>query len=158
VGTGEGTFRRKRGEFICRQLNIFANAQDAPFIDYEVLKKNMDAIDERSLEARYAMAGSTFRRPRELHQRVPPVPAGRRQILHPVPHLGAGGKGAKGNENLDFYSLQMQGLMTICPEATLTRRGCWSGFTGARERYDVVSIGYDPANAPFFVRRLRRKG
>ena len=149
---------QERGEFICRQLNIFANAQDAPFIDYEVLKKNLGSIDERALAGQVCYGGFDLSATEDFTSAclLFPLDDGRFYILSHtwVPE----DKVNKGNENLDFAHLQMLNLLTICPGSHVDQESVLEWFTEARDRYDIVSIGYDPANAPFFVRRLKAEG
>ena len=47
----------ERADFINKQLNIFTDASDAPFVDFDVVKRNEDWIEMGLLEGRECFGG-----------------------------------------------------------------------------------------------------
>lgn len=61
-------------------------------------------------------------------------------------------------EHIDYYQWALKGDLTICPGDHIEQDSVLEWFEEQAKRYEIVSIGYDPANAPFFVRRLNNAG
>ena len=149
---------QERGTFITKQFNLFTSAADADFIEYDVLERNTDTIDEEMLRERECRGGFDLSATEDFTSACLffPLDDGRFFILSHswVPQA----KVDKGNERIEWHEWQMKGYLTICPGDHIDQDMVLEWFVEMSKKYDIVSIGYDPANAPFFVRMLQAKG
>ena len=50
-------------------------------------------------------------------------------------------------EKIDYYGLQMKGYLTIVPGEYVQQEDVHAWFVEQAKKYEIVTIGYDPANA-----------
>lgn len=150
----------EKADFITSQLNVFTNASDALFVD----KALMDAcarepIDPRSLEGRACYGGFDLSTSEDFTAAVLEfdLPGGKTAIIHHswVPQAKVDKNDVHG---IDYYTLAMQGVLTIVPGKYVDYNLILSWFMQMRKVYRIQSIGYDPANATMLVRRLAAEG
>lgn len=61
-------------------------------------------------------------------------------------------------EKIDYYQLQKDGLLTIINGSYVDYEFIFEWFIERSKIYNILSIGYDPANAPFLVNKLQSEG
>ncbi len=137
----------ERAYFICKQLNIMVNADDMAFVQPEVLKRNRDKIDEESLLGRRCYGGFDLSNREDFTAAALefPLDDGRSFVLlHSwVPQR----KVDLDKEKIDYYGLQMKGYLTIVPGEYVQQEDVYQWFCDQSKKYEIVTIGYDPANA-----------
>ena len=137
----------ERANFICKQLNIMVNADDMAFVQPEVIRRNRDSIPEESLLGRRCYGGFDLSNREDFTAAGLefPLDDGRSFIkLHSwVPRR----KVEMDQEKIDYYGLQLQGYLDIVPGEYIQQEDVYKWFAAKSKKYEIVTIGYDPANA-----------
>lgn len=149
---------QERADFICKNLNLKVNADEASFVDWSVLLRNKDVIDLAELEGYEAYAGFDLSTREDFTAAavVAPLRDGREFVLHHswVPRR----KVETSPEGADFYSWAMQGLLTIVEGDYIEQDQVAEWILRQAKFFDLLSVGYDPANARWTVLQLQGKG
>ena len=149
---------QERADFICKNLNLKVNADEASYVDWSVLKKNDGVIDLADLEGYEAYAGFDLSTREDFTAAavVVPLKDGREYVLHHswVPRH----KVETTPEGADFYSWAMQGLLTIVDGDYIEQDKVAEWILKQAQYFDLMSVGYDPANARWTVLQLQGKG
>lgn len=147
----------ERADFICKQLNIMVNADDMAFVQPEVIRRNMDTVDEESLLGRRCYGGFDLSSREDYTSAALefPLDDGRSFVkLHTwVPQR----KVDLDQEKIDYYSLAMRGYLTIVPGEYVQQEDIYDWFVEQAEKYEIVTIGYDPANATRLRQMLEQR-
>ena len=148
----------ERADFICKQLNIMVNADDMAFVQPEVIRRNGGTVDEESLLGRRCFGGFDLSSREDFTAAALefPLDDGRTFVLlHSwVPQR----KVELDQEKLDWYGLAMKGYIDIVPGEYIEQERVYDWFEQMAKRYELVTIGYDPANATRLVQMLRARG
>lgn len=148
---------QERADFICKNLNLKVNADDASYVDWSVLKKNDGVIDLSDLEGKVAYAGFDLSTREDFTAAAVVVPLndGREFVLHhswvPRKKLETAPEGA------DFYSWAMQGYLTIVDGEYIEQDRVADWIIKQSRYFDLMKVGYDPANARWTVLQLEGK-
>lgn len=149
---------QERADFLTKQLNIFVNAGEASFVEWAVIQRNSAVLDEQTLLGRVCYGGFDLSATEDFTAAalVFPLDDGREYVkLHSwVPET----KAQANLEHIDYYEWALKGDLTICPGDHIEQDDVLGWFEEMSRLYDIESIGYDPANATFFVRRLISAG
>lgn len=149
---------QERADFITKQLNIFVNAGEASYIEWEIIQRNQSIIDPNILIGQECYGGFDLSSTEDFTAAalVFPMEDGR---IYVMVHSWVPEAKAKANlEHIDYYEWALKGDLTICPGDHVEQDDILEWFAEMGKRYEIISIGYDPANAPFFVRRLNAIG
>ena len=148
----------ERADFICKQLNIMVNADDMAFVQPEVIRRNRGTIDEESLLGRRCYGGFDLSNREDFTAAALefPLDDGRTFVkLHSwVPQR----KVDLDQEKIDYYGLQMKGYLTIVPGEYVQQEDVHAWFVAQSKKYEIVTIGYDPANATRLRQMLEAGG
>lgn len=149
---------QERSDFICKQLNIFTNASEAKYVDIDVLMQNNGVYPEEALVGRDCYGGFDLALTEDFVSAALlfPLEDGRLFWLSHswVPHP----KVEKDNEKIPYYEWQMQGYLTIVEDSYVHYDLVYEWFMAAREKYNILSVGYDIANAQMLVRMMEGWG
>ena len=149
---------QERSDFICKQLNIFTNSAEAKFVDFEVLKRNNGELDERGLVGRECYGGFDLSLTEDFTAAALefPLEDGRYYWMgHTwIPQH----KVELDNEKIPYYEWAMKGYLTIVPGDYVRYELLLEWFEKAAKLYEIVSIGYDPANAMRLVQSMQAAG
>ena len=137
----------ERANFICKQLNIMVNADDMAFVQPEVLKRNQDTIDEESLEGRRCYGGFDLSNREDFTGAALEFPLDDGRIFVKLHSWVPQRKVDLDQEKIDYYGLQMKGYLTIVPGEYVQQEDVHAWFCEQAKKYEIVTIGYDPANA-----------
>lgn len=144
----------KRLDFLTKQLNLFTKADEAGFVDFELLEKNRDCVDVESLHGLEAFGGFDIGAS-EDHCGVfleLKMPDGRFFFL---PHAFVPERKAELDGNrLPYGELEKRGLLTIVPGRYVDQQYIIDWFDERAKEFVIRAIGYDPANATLLVRAL----
>lgn len=137
----------ERADFICKQLNIMVNADDMAFVQPEVVRRNKEMIPEEELLGRRCYGGFDLSSREDFTAAALefPLDDGRIYVLlHSwVPRR----KVEMDQEKIDYYGLAMKGYLSIVDGEYIQQEDVWEWFRQQAEKYEIVTIGYDPANA-----------
>ena len=147
----------ERADFICKQLNVMVNADDMAFVQPEVLKRNRDTVPEESLLGRRCYGGFDLSNREDFTAAALefPLDDGRIYVLEHswIPQR----KVELDQEKLDYYGLAMRGCLTIVPGEYVQQEDIYQWFVDQGEKYEIVTIGYDPANATRLRQMLEQR-
>ena len=149
---------RERADFICKQLNIMVQADDMAFISPDVMPRNLATIPEENLLGRRCFGGFDLSSREDFTAAALefPLDDGRFYVLlHSwVPRR----KVEMDQEKIDYYGMAMRGLLTIVEGEYISQDDVYQWFCAQAEKYEITSIGYDPANAVKLRQMLEMKG
>ena len=148
----------QRADFICKQLNIMVNADDMAFVQPGILERNKDRIDPESLQGRRCYGGFDLSSREDFTGAALefPLDDGRIFVLHHswVPKR----KVLLDQEKIDYWNLAMQGYLTIVDGEYIEQKDVFDWFIAQSQKYEIVAIGYDPANALKLRQMLEARG
>ncbi len=148
----------ERADFINKQLDIFTDASDMPFVDYDVIKKNEDWIDLGLLEGRACYGGFDLSLSEDM------AAAGLEFQLDDGRYFWlCHGWTTRRKVDLDlekipYHEYVLNGWLSIVDGRYVTGDEVFDWFTRQTAHYEISAIGYDPANATMLVRMLEAKG
>lgn len=149
---------QQRADFICKQLNIMVNADDMAFVQPGILERNKDRIDPESLLGRRCYGGFDLSSREDFTGAALefPLDDGRVFVLHHswVPKR----KVLLDQEKIDYWGLAMQGYLTIVDGEYIEQKDVFDWFVAQSQKYEIVAIGYDPANALKLRQMLEARG
>ena len=137
----------ERADFICKQLNIMVNADDMAFVQPEVLKRNRDTIDEESLLGRRCYGGFDLSNREDFTGAALEFPLDDGRVFVKLHSWVPQRKVDLDQEKIDYYGLQLKGYLTIVPGEYVQQEDVYEWFKAQAQKYELVAIGYDPANA-----------
>lgn len=148
----------ERADFICKQLNIMVNADDMAFVQPEIIRRNKDTIPEESLLGCRCYGGFDLSNREDFTAAALefPLDDGRSFVLlHSwVPQR----KVELDQEKIDYYGLAMKGFLSIVPGEYILQEDIFDWFVQQSKIFEIVSIGYDPANATKLRQLLENRG
>ena len=148
----------ERADFICKQLNITVNTDDMQFVQPEVNKRNDAMIDMESLLGRRCYGGFDLSTREDFTAAALEFPLDDGRVfvlLHTwVPRR----KVDLDQEKIDYYGLAMRGHLTIVEGEYVRQEDVYDWFCEQAKKYEIVTIGYDPANATRLRQMLEGRG
>ena len=149
---------QERADFITKQLNVTADTSDAAYLPIEIIDRNTDVIDMEMLLGRCCYGGYDLSSREDFTSAVLlfPLDDGRYFILH---HSWTTRRKVElNNEKIDYYNFAMLGVLTIVEGEYITQDDVFVWFKQMGEIYEILNIGYDPANAVWLTRKLEADG
>ncbi len=148
----------ERAYYICKQLNIMVNADDMAFVQPEVIKRNRDKINEESLLGRRCYGGFDLSNREDFTAAALEFPLDDGRIFVLLHSWVPQRKVDQDKEKIDYYGLQMKGYLTIVPGEYVQQEDVHTWFVEQSKKYEIVTIGYDPANATRLRQMLETGG
>lgn len=149
---------QERADFICKQLNIFANTDDLAYVDYEVIERNTDCIDMASLEGAECYGGFDLSASEDFTSAALLFPMSDGRVFVMLHSWTTRKKVELDQEKIPYYEYALNGWLTISDGEYITQDDVYAWFVEQAKHYEIRSIGYDPANATMLVRMLETKG
>ena len=152
---------QNKADFITKQLCVTVDSSEAAYLPMEILDRNRDTIDMEQLLGRMCYGGYDLSSREDFTAAVLlfPLDDGRWFVLH---HSWTTRRKAElDNEKIDYNHFAMLGLLTICDGDYVPQDEVFKWFktmAGANGLYEVLAIGYDPANAVWCNRALEAEG
>lgn len=149
---------QERSDFINKQINIFTNASEAAFIDWDVIKRNDGEWPIESLEGMECYGGYDLSASEDFTSAalIFSLPDGRIFVLS---HTWIPQKKVElDNEKLPYYEYAMAGYLTIVEGEYVKQEDIYEWFCEMAQMYQIMAIGYDPANATWLTRMLEARG
>ena len=148
----------ERADFICKQLNIMVNADDMAFVQPEVIRRNRDKVDTESLLGRRCYGGFDLSNREDFTAAALEFPLDDGKtfvLLHSwIPQR----KVELDQEKIDYYGLAMKGYISIVQGEYVQQEDVYKWFAEMSWLYEIVTIGYDPANATRLRQMLESGG
>ncbi len=152
---------QNKADFITKQLCVAVDSSEAAYLPVEILDRNRGTIDMEQLLGRTCYGGYDLSSREDFTAAVLlfPLDDGRWFILH---HSWTTRRKMElDNEKIDYNHFAMLGLLTICDGDYVPQDEVFKWFktmAGANGIYEVLAIGYDPANAVWCNRALEAEG
>ena len=137
----------ERADFICKQLNVMVNADDMAFVQPEVIRRNRDTVPEESLLGRRCYGGFDLSNREDFTAAALEFPLDDGRIFVLLHSWVPQRKVDLDQEKIDYYGLQLRGHLTIVPGEYVQQEDVYAWFAEQAKKYEIVTIGYDPANA-----------
>ena len=148
----------ERADFICKQLNIMVNADDMAFVQPEVIRRNTEEIDEESLLGRRCYGGFDLSNREDFTGAALEFPLDDGRVFVKLHSWVPQRKVDLDQEKIDYYGLAMKGYLTIVPGEYVLQEDVYEWFAEQSKKYEIVTIGYDPANATRLRQMLEAGG
>ncbi|MDR2655390.1 MAG: terminase large subunit [Oscillospiraceae bacterium] len=149
---------QKRSDFINKQLNVFTDIGDMPYVDIEIIDRNSKNICIELLRGRTCYGGldASLREDFTAASLVFPLDGGEFFVLQHswVPSRKVG----MDNEKIPYREWQEAGYLTIIPGEIIEQETIFSWFKKMRELYHIKSIGCDMNNAVWLIQFLKNDG
>lgn len=149
---------QERADFICKQLNVFVNSGEAKFVDFDVLKRNDGVIDEAGLVGRECYGGFDLSLTEDFTGAALEFPLEDNRFFWMGHTWIPQRKVDQDNEKIPYYEWAMKGYLTIVPGDYVRYELVFEWFKKMSQQYDIMSIGYDPANAMRLVQAMQGAG
>ena len=137
----------ERADFICKQLNIMVNADDMAFVQPEVIRRNNGVIDLDSLLGRRCYGGFDLSNREDFTGAALEFPLDDGRVFVLLHSWVPKRKVELDQEKIDYYGLAMRGYLTIVEGEYVEQEDVHRWFVEQSKKYEIVTIGYDPANA-----------
>ena len=147
----------ERADFITKQLNIMVNADDMAFVGPEIIRRNRDAIEEETLLGRRCYGGFDLSNREDFTAAALEFPLDDNRVFVLLHSWVPQRKVDLDQEKIDYYGLAMKGLLTIVPGEYVQQEDIYNWFIEQAKKYEIVTIGYDPANATRLRQMLEQK-
>ena len=152
---------QNRADFLCKQLCITVDSSEAAYLPTEILNRNRDRIDLEQLRGRPCYGGYDLSSREDFTAAVLlfPLDDGRWFVLHHS--WTTRRKVTLDNEKIDYNHFALSGLLTICEGDYVPQDEVFAWFRrmgGPDGLYEIMTIGYDPANAVWCNRALEAEG
>lgn len=149
---------QEKADFITKQLNITADNSDAAYVTAEILNRNKAEMNMGELAGRACYGGFDLSAREDFTSAVLLfiLDDGRIFVLH---HSWTTRRKVElNNEKIDYYGWAMQGYLSICDTEYIPQDEIFKWFKQMAAKYEIMSIGYDPANAIWLTRALEAEG
>ncbi|MBR4711511.1 MAG: terminase large subunit [Clostridia bacterium] len=147
----------ERADFICKQLNIMVNADDMAYVQPEVIRRNTGAVPEESLLGRRCYGGFDLSNREDFTAAALEFPLDDGRIFVLLHSWIPQRKAELDQEKIDYYGLALKGYLTIVPGEYVQQEDIFGWFEERSKEYEIVTIGYDPANATRLRQMLDQK-
>jgi len=148
----------ERADFICKQLNITVNTDDLQFIQPDVAKRNNQVIDEEMLLGRRCYGGFDLSTREDFTAAALEFPLDDGRVFVRLHTWIPRRKVELDQEKIDYYGLAMKGYITIVEGEYVQQEDVYRWFCDQAKRYEIMAIGYDPANATRLRQMLESRG
>ena len=148
----------QRADFLCKQLNITVNTDDMAFVQPEVLGRNSDTMAEEALLGRRCYGGFDLSSREDFTAAALEFPLDDGRVFVLLHSWVPRRKVELDQEKIDYYGLAMRGHLTIVEGEYIQQEDVYNWFCEQAKKYEIVTIGYDPANATRLRQMLENKG
>lgn len=149
---------QEKADFICKQLNVMVNADDLAFVQPEVLKRNDALVEDEALLGRRCYGGFDLSSREDFTAAVLEFPLDDDRIFVKLHSWVPQRKVELDQEKIDYWGLAQKGYLTIVPGEYVQQEDVFDWFVAQSEKYEILTIGYDPANATRLRQMLDGKG
>ncbi len=148
----------ERSDFINKQLDIFTDASDMPFVDWDVIRRNEDWIDCGLLEGRSCYGGFDLSLSEDMTAAGLEFQLDDGRYFFLCHGWTTRRKVELDLEKIPYHEYAMSGWLSIVEGDYVSYDEVYQWFLDQLAHYEICAIGYDPANATMLVRMLEAKG
>ena len=148
----------QRADFLCKQLNITVNTDDMAFVQPEVLNRNNGTILEETLLGRRCYGGFDLSSREDFTAAALEFPLDDGRVFVLLHSWVPRRKVELDQEKIDYYGLAMRGYLTIVDGEYIQQEDVYQWFCEQAKKYEIMTIGYDPANATRLRQMLENRG
>lgn len=148
----------ERADFINKQLDIFTDASDMPFVDYDVIRRNEDWIDMGLLEGRSCYGGFDLSLSEDMTAAGLEFQLDDGRYFYLCHAWTTRRKVEMDLEKIPYHEYALNGWLTIVDGSYVDHDQVYQWFCDQLAHYEITAIGYDPANATMLVRMLEARG
>lgn len=145
----------ERNDFITKRLNLFVQAAEQSFVDFDVIKRNDERCELDKLEGKSCVAGFDLSTTEDFTSACLEFPLEDGKVFVLSHSFIPERKVKLDNENLPYAAWEKEGLLTICKGDYVDYRYVFDWFMRQAEKYAIILITYDPANAFRLVQDLK---
>lgn len=148
----------ERSDWINKQLNVFTLVDELSFLDTQTIKKNNKEINLKSIEGKRCYGGFDLSETEDFTAACLEFPLDNNGFFV-LEHSWVPEKKIKENrEKLDWQFLQQNNWLTICTGEYVDYNLVYQWFEEQKQKYNIESIGYDPAKAFMLVQLMQENG
>ncbi len=148
----------ERADFICKQLNVMVNTDDLQYVQPEVIRRNKAVIPEEALLGRRCYGGFDLSDREDFTAAALEFPLDDGRIFVLLHSWVPKRKVDLDQEKIDYYGLALKGHLTIVPGEYVRQEDVYQWFDDMSKKYEIMGIGYDPANATKLRQMLEARG
>lgn len=149
---------QERSDFINKQLNIFTQAADMAFVDYDIVQRNKCEYPIAQLEGCECYGGFDLSASEDFTSACLLFQLPDRRIFCLSHSWTTHKKVDLDQEKIPYYEYAMAGYLTIVDGEYIKQEDVYAWFVEQSKSYEIRCIGYDPANATWLVRMLEAQG
>ncbi len=149
---------QERADFICKQLNLMVDRSDASFVSFEVLRRNRAIISEDALLGRRCYGGFDLSTREDFTAAALEFPLDDGKVFVLLHSWVPERKVKEDHEKIPYHEWAMKGLLTIVPGEYIKQEDVYEWFCARAKQYELMTIGYDPANAVKLRQMLENRG
>ncbi len=149
---------QQRADFICKQLDVTVNTDDMAFVQPEVLNRNGDIVPEEALLGRRCYGGFDLSSREDFTAAALEFPLDDGRVFVLLHSWVPRRKVELDQEKIDYYGLAMKGYLTIVDGEYIQQEDVYQWFCEQAKKYEIMTIGYDPANATRLRQMLENRG
>lgn len=151
---------QEKSDFINKQLNIFTDTGDMPYVSFDIIERNKSVIDLSDLKGRPCYGGfdASLREDFTAANLEFPLSDGKYFELHHSWLTERKFEMEQEKDKLTFREWEKRGYLTIVPGEIIKKELLYDWYVSMGKLYDIKSIGYDPANVSWLVQSLEAVG
>lgn len=149
---------QQRADFICKQLDVTVNTDDMAFVQPEVLDRNSGIVPEEALLGRRCYGGFDLSSREDFTAAALEFPLDDGRVFVLLHSWVPRRKVELDQEKIDYYGLAMKGYLTIVDGEYIQQEDVYQWFLEQAKKYEIMTIGYDPANATRLRQMLENRG
>ncbi|MED2125025.1 terminase large subunit [Bacillus thuringiensis] len=132
----------EKNDWITKQFNIFVDNDEMSFVGIEILKRNEEVIDIKTLAGKECVGGYDLSATEDFTSACLEFPLEDGNVFVLSHSWVPQAKVDRDNENISFKEFKDKGWLTIIPGEYV-----YDWFVEQSEHYFIKKITYDPANA-----------
>lgn len=149
----------ERADFINKQLNIMTDAEDAGYVDIDIINRNRGVVDEAQLIGTPCFAGYDLSTREDFTAACLLYPLEDGRVYVRQHSWCTARKALLDQEKIPYYEWQLQGHLTIVESDFIPDTAIYDWLVHQSDNgHDIMSIGFDPANAVRLNQQLAAHG
>ncbi len=149
----------ERNNFINKQLNVFTLVDELSFLDIDTILKNNRKMELADLKGRRCYGGFDLAETEDFTSACLEFPIDGTDDFFVLSHSWVPiAKVQENREKLEWEHLIKSGWLTVVDNEYVNYELILQWFCEQREKYQIDTIGFDPAKAFMLVQEMRSKG
>ena len=149
---------QERSDFINKQLNVFTAIDEMSFLEAATILKNNKVFPLEKLSGRTCYGGFDLSATEDFTSACLEFELDDSDFFALLHSWTTKKKMLADAEKIPWLEWQKAGHLTIVDGEFVDYNLVYEWFKGQSRIYEIMTIGYDPANAPFLVQKLQNSG